>query len=333
MGKIHKNKNSNLSFFRFCYLFKNSKPKIDVYSKRFNSELIFKPKKSFSRLMLLSLLFLTSFSLLAQNNKVAFKYDGAGNRIKRFQPLNFDIKVYLEGALVDDFSLPFMRNSLYAKEILPGMQITNNPLQLEETPAGHPYAVEPWNYDGTEGDNFDNSSYSSEVVDWVLVSLRTGEDHTTEVMRFATLLKANGSFLLVNSIDIPSSASSFYIVIQHRNHLPVMSASLVDVVDGTLSYDFTAEDSWRTSTSIGQIQHPDFGVWMMYAANGEQNSSSSSFSQKDITGEDKIIWSDENGNFQQYLISDFNLDSDVNGSDKSFWESNNGNSSGISVEN
>ncbi|MEZ4903746.1 MAG: hypothetical protein R2822_19310 [Spirosomataceae bacterium] len=77
-----------------------------------------------------------------------------------------------------------MSTNLNQQGLLPG-QIPLNSLATK-TPAGHPYKGVPWNYDGTET----ASSYTSEVVDWVLLSLRTApEEPNTAVYRTAALLQ------------------------------------------------------------------------------------------------------------------------------------------------
>jgi len=48
-----------------------------------------------------------------------------------------------------------------------------------------------------------------------------------------------------------------------------------------------------------------------------------------VNGDDKILWFDENGNFDKYISPDINLDGDINGADKSFWAENNGISSAV----
>lgn len=242
--------------------------------------------------------------------------------------LEIDVHVFLEGALI---SPSFMHHILYDRELLPGMSFTDNQIGVE-TVAGQPYSGDPWSYNGTEGTNFNNSSYSPNIVDWVLLSLRTDIDESTEVARVAALVMFDGSILLVEDFPLTNVAGSFHIVIQHRNHLPVMSP-LIDVVNGTLSYDFRIENSWTNGTSSGQKLHSTFDVWMMFGANGFQFDNNILFPQLDIQASDKTIWTEENGNFNEYLRSDYNLNGDVNGADKILWELNNGTFSVVPMSN
>jgi len=107
--------------------------------------------------------------------------------------------------------------------------------------------------------------------------------------------------------------------IRHRNHIAVLTPQLVPVINGTLTYDFRANDSYHNAASAGQKQTPD-GAYVMYAGDIDPTDAGG----YDINGQDKGKWSDDNGTFGAYLPSDINLDGDVNGADKIFWENNNG---------
>ncbi len=69
------------------------------------------------------------------------------------------------------------------------------------------------------------------VVDWVVVELRTGTAASTKIERQAALVLSDGNIVSFedqtiapnfNNID-PGQA--YYVVIYHRNHFPVMTAS------------------------------------------------------------------------------------------------------------
>ena len=91
-------------------------------------------------------------------------------------------------------------------------------------PLTQPYNVDPWLYSGSEV----LSSIPSQMVDWILVELRNINDFTRILDRRAGILMDNGTIvdtdllggLEFNCID----TGNYYIVIRHRNHLPVMSA-------------------------------------------------------------------------------------------------------------
>lgn len=237
------------------------------------------------------------------------------------------LDILMEGAY--DPSTSQMSTGLQDNYILPGQNIgTGNP-----SPSGQPYYQAPWNYLGTEGQGWSNTDYSTDVVDWVLVSFRTGIAANTEVVKTAALLHKDGRIHFTETCPIPESllGTDLYAVIDHRNHMVVMSHTAIPMAIASnqpnpnttlveMTYDFSQQDSYRTPTSTGQKQLPS-GEWVMLAGDMDGN--------YDINGSDKIIWSQENGVFGQYKSGDLNLNGDVNGSDKAPWESNSGSSTGV----
>ncbi|MBK8946971.1 MAG: hypothetical protein IPM32_17125 [Ignavibacteriae bacterium] len=86
-----------------------------------------------------------------------------------------------------------------------------------------PYFISPWEYNGTETITISHQN----IVDWVLVELRSDSTSNYYVhSRKAGLLKNDGT--IINSDGTPFSvdvaSGDYYIVIYHRNHLPVMSS-------------------------------------------------------------------------------------------------------------
>jgi len=234
---------------------------------------------------------------------------------------SLNLKVLLEGPY--EVNTGQMSTDLAnARKLLPGQTPVGN---VPPTPAGHPYSIAPWNYAGTEGANFTDADYPANAVDWVLVSLRTGTAKSTEIAQTAALVLKNGTIQTV--VSCPVSAQNpgpFYIVIEHRNHMGIMSPVPVSVLNGRLTYNFTFQDSFRDPTSVGQKPLSN-GQWMMYAGDMSQLDNPS----YDINGTDKMIWDTKNGEFDQYVPADINLDGDINGLDKIPWEENNGNSSRV----
>lgn len=238
-------------------------------------------------------------------------------------PTDINIKVFLEGAMLSN---TLMSTELFNKNLLPGMLSTGG---QTITPAGQPYNIEPWKYFGFEGATFTNIDYTSDDVDWVLLSIRTGESETTQVAMTAGLLMNDGNVKLINDITLPNPTAAYHIVVQHRNHLPVMS-HLVPINNGTLSFDFTTQDSYNIG-GAGQKQISNNGPWMMFAGNIHQYDELQDFEQKDINGTDKIFWSYKNGEFLKYQAADVNLNGDINGDDKIIWSYNNGTFSAVPV--
>jgi|GEM_PF-3346787 len=229
-------------------------------------------------------------------------------------PKTFEITVCLEGAY--DTLFGGMRTDL---------------INLNLLPDGQPYDVSPWNYSGDEGRGWKKTDYPSNVVDWVLVSFRADTSKESEFLQVAALLEASGE------IDFSSSGcelffdempvDSAYIVIEHRNHMGIMTPHPVYVNGRSITHDFRITNSYtggETGGGFGQKQMSD-STWAMFVGDADQ----SDLPSFQITGSDKSLWFDNNGIFGQYLTPDFNLDGDVNGGDKELWIENNGISSRV----
>ncbi len=236
--------------------------------------------------------------------------------------IDFDVSVFMEGPY--DPALGEMTTELNTvRGILPGQTPISNLTQ--PTPAGQPYNISPWNYSGTEGTGWTNANYTDNMVDWLLVSTRTGIDKNTEVGMAAGILHKNGNVSFPEGCALENiGLDSVYIIIEHRNHMGIMSSQRVEISNNTLIWDFRSSDSYRDATSFGQKQLPT-GEWVMFAGDADQ----SDFPSFDIKGTDKTLWLNNNGIFQQYIVPDFDLNGDVNGGDKVLWFENNGVSSRV----
>ncbi len=108
-------------------------------------------------------------------------------------------------------------------------------------PMSQPYNVSPWMYSGTE----QIPSYPSGMVDWVLVELRTGTSASTVVSRRAAILHNDGSITDTNGtapvlFHTFTPGNNYYVVVYHRNHLPVMTANAIMLPNtAATKHDFT----------------------------------------------------------------------------------------------
>ncbi len=215
-------------------------------------------------------------------------------------PITCNINLWLEGAF--DNNAGNMRNSLQ---------------QIAVLPSGQPYNRPPWNYNGNE-----QSNYPAGSIDWVLLSLRTTDQASSEVGKGAGLLMQDGSIINASIELTGTAASQYYIVVEHRNHLPAMTPTPVALVNNSLTYDFRMSNSYVQG---GFGQKAIGNQWVMYAGNIDQSSPIG----YEITGADAILWQAANGNFGVYLAEDVNLDGDVNGLDRILLNGNNGISSAV----
>ena len=93
-------------------------------------------------------------------------------------------------------------------------------------PTGQPFNTVPWTYTGTES----FTTLPTNVIDWVLVELRNGTTSDTMVKRKAGLVKNDGTIINADDglpISFEIAEGNYYVVIYHRNHLPIMSATPV----------------------------------------------------------------------------------------------------------
>ena len=241
--------------------------------------------------------------------------------------VDIQLAVWMEGPF--DEGLVEMTTGLnVTRGLLPGQTPVSG--LAVPTPAGQPYNRPPWNYTGTEGAGWTDANYASytiDVVDWVLVSFRAGVTQSTEVAKTAALLHKDGSISFPDRcvLNTGMGIDSVYILVEHRNHIGVMTPQAMPVVNSTINYDFRGGDSFRDATGFGQKQLPT-GEWVMYSGDVNQVADAVSY---DINGQDKSLWVGENGIFDNYLDTDFDMNGDVSGADKTLWFDNNGISSRV----
>ena len=234
-----------------------------------------------------------------------------------------DLSIWLEGAY--DPNIGEMTTKLNDQQLLPGQK----PFFFigQPTPVGQPFNIPPWNYSGTEGDSYDymiigddRANYPNDVVDWVLVSLRSSISPSSMFYQQAAWVLKDGT------IDFPTPLNcsltqnqEVFIVIEHPHHLSIMTPTAIVVGTNGLNFDFQSNQSYKSFTGDGQKLLSN-GAFVMYAANGDQNNSLSS--RVDINAFDESIWTGLNSSGDAYLNGDFNLDGDVNALDESIWLNN-----------
>ena len=250
----------------------------------------------------------TTSNNTTNNNPVSRTSDGV---------IDVEIYVLLEGPYQSEEKI-MQANLNSARGLLPGQALIG---LGQATPAGQPYTESPWSFH-EEIQSLAFTNYPPDVVDWVLVSFRTDKTSDTEIAKTSAYLHAEGRITFPNLENIRAIGDyeELYIVIEHRNHMGVMSPERVEVLDGTIVYDFRTQDSYRVSTSYGQKEMPSRD-WVMLAGDVDQISDDYSY---DINAYDKVDWVEDNGTFGYYKRSDLNLDGDISMQDKALWAENNG---------
>jgi hypothetical protein len=147
----------------------------------------------------------------------------------RITAITANLKVFLQGP----FSAGSMSTALNTAGVIPISQ---------------PYNTAPWNYTGTES----VGSIPPSVVDWVLVELRTGTSAASKVGTRAAFIKGNGSIVDLDGVSPVAftnlTVGNYYVVVRHRNHLAIMSASAVALSASSGLYDFTTAQSQAYTT-------------------------------------------------------------------------------------
>jgi hypothetical protein len=177
---------------------------------------------------------------------------------------------------------------------------------------------------GTLASHFVGTPIPALAVDSIMIELRdslTAISSTRRLFAPAWLLTdgtiRNFSDTSKAYVQFSDSVSgNFYFVTKHRNHLAIMSSSVVTCEGGSnpTAWDF----STGQSQAYGSNAMKSVGVrFAMYGANGDGNGVVNAIDRNSI-------WRVQNGSFG-YFSGDFNLNGVVNAIDQnSFWRPNNG---------
>ncbi len=208
------------------------------------------------------------------------------------RPLELDVTVLLEGA----YTGMGMETSLQQQGLIPNAQ---------------PFNSAPFSYNGTE--TFDGSV--SNVVDWVLLELRSSTSPSSMIARKAALLLADGKVVGTDGAvakigNIPAGSTPVYVVVWHRNHLPVMSSVLITPTNVCgVAYDFTGSlASAYTQFMDAQKQLGTAGAPYGLVA-GDANGDGI------VNAGDRVLINNASGQ-TGYLLEDLSLDGIVNAVDR-----------------
>ena len=214
-----------------------------------------------------------------------------------FSPfITANLKAYLQGPYAT--SGDSMRTTLRQQGLLPLHQ---------------PYNVAPWSYSGTES----VASVPDSIVDWVLVELRTPDwSAASKVATRAAFIKRAGRIVDLDGTSPVTfsglASGNYYVVVRHRNHLAVMSASAVALSASSSLYDFTGSQNAAYSSDYGlypPMKDLGNGKFGMYA--GDVNGDGTVYYLG--SGNDRgallvEIGGSVNGTASGYISQDTNLD-------------------------
>jgi hypothetical protein len=162
-----------------------------------------------------------------------------------------------------------------------GLTITINPIVFLQGPIDNPTTVGLMN-DNLRANNLipNTSPYSDgimttapvlsitgadAIVDWVWVELRDSADKTVVVEGRSALLQRDGNIVDIDgtsAINFNVAADNYYLLIQHRNHLSIFSASAV-VLCRTTTVDLSSDplDVFGGSNAVANMGS---GLYALY---------------------------------------------------------------------
>lgn len=154
--------------------------------------------------------------------------------------VTLDIKIFLQG--------PYINNSM-----------SDELNKKNKLPLSQPYYRPPWNYQGEEHVN----EVPKNVVDWILVELTNDTNRLKIISRKAAFLTIDGK---VTSLDGKSPLvfenikdKNCYVVLEHRNHLPVMSSAEISL-NNNIQYDFTVSNQKAFGGTLIDLGKGQFGM-------------------------------------------------------------------------
>ncbi|CAL2075753.1 hypothetical protein [Tenacibaculum sp. 190524A02b] len=199
-----------------------------------------------------------------------------------------DIKVFLQGAYINPNSgeESLMRDDL---RIASGVYGTTSPYSDGATIS-----------DAVKLDAVGENS----MVDWVWVELREANNPSVIITGKSGVLQRDGDIVEPNDdrnspLSFKVSSGNYYIVIKHRNHLSIMTSSVISLSKITTSIDFISNDSSVAGGSNAVVNMGD-GVFAMIAGDVDENGQIQNIDTNSIT--------------QQLGVSGYNkADLDMNG--------------------
>jgi hypothetical protein len=158
------------------------------------------------------------------------------------------------------------------------------------------------------------------VTDWVSVELRSSASGPALIQE-SFFLKSNGSIVdmdgTTTDLPLPGMATGdYFIVVRHRNHLAIMSASEQTLSSSSASlYDFSTGLGQYYGTDSNRAKEVETGVFGMNAGDASASGTVDASDRSET-------WNDRNQS--GYLNADCNLSGTVDASDRSItWNNRN----------
>lgn len=233
---------------------------------------------------------------------------------KAFEVL-IDSKIFLQGPLLNPSIPGLMNDNLRSLGYLP----TNTPYS-----DGATVAASVFNTGGTSGTGL----AQDDIVDWVLVELRSANDRGNLINERSALLQRDGDIVALDGVSdliMTAGPTNYYVVLNHRNHLGAMTASTFGLTEATATVVNLKSNEVSTFGNNARVDMGS-GNWALWTGdtNGANQSRFSGASNSVNVIKDFVLADPANVlNFITFGSTGYlNIDVDMNGTGK-FSGSNN----------
>jgi len=163
-------------------------------------------------------------------------------------------KVFLQGPLLNPATPGLMNDDLRVQNLLPSTSPYADGLAV----IGSPFVA----------------TGNDAIVDWVWVELRDANNNTQVVSAQSALLQRDGDVVSLDGVSnlkfVVDSSADYYLVIEHRNHLGVMSANPIALSGNETIIDFTDSTTATYGTNAQAIlSNGALALWRCNANNDD----------------------------------------------------------------
>ena len=215
------------------------------------------------------------------------------------------LKVYLQGASINPnvSEESLMRDNLRVTDVIP--------------------TTSPYGDAATTDISVFTTTGTDAIVDWIWVELRDATDNTSIVSAQSALLQRDGDVVAVDGVSPLSfdvSADNYFVSINHRNHLGIMSSTALALTSTTTAVDFTNATNEITygvdAQSTFGLPSGKLGMWSGNV-NGDNSVRYLGSGNDTNSLKDEVIYDSGNASgsnlhsFTGYNVGDVNLDGTV----------------------
>ncbi len=169
-------------------------------------------------------------------------------------------KIYLQGSSLSPVITGLMNDNLSQSNYLPTTSPYSDALTVD---------INVFNSGGSSGTGLTED----DIIDWVWVELRDATDNTVIVNNKSALLQRDGDVVAldgISNIAMDVETGNYYVVINHRNHLGIMSAIPIALSGTTANIDLSSDYTsvYGTTNAVVDIGN---GVLAMYGGDYDEN--------------------------------------------------------------